>query len=184
MPNWLFLTRKYKCYLPQFFNSYLINIPGLVLKLVSKNSICKVLQSIVYDRDNRTHQKGLTIKHQTFYHYQRLVSIFLTKPKDIAVYYSLSGSHIVVLTIFYQIKPDIRANMLLSNTFENIGRKLTGQQFSCQSFLPFLCKGVTSTIFKQDGKEGDLKELLISVHKKLANMSKLSLIILMAMSQC
>ena len=51
--------------------------------------------------------------------------------------------------------------MLLSNTFENIGRMLTGLQFSLKSlFIPFLCKGVTPAIFKQDGIEDDLKGLL------------------------
>ena len=53
-------------------------------------------------------------------------SIFLTKPKDIVVYYSLSGSHNAVLTKSYQKKLDICANMLPSNTFENTGRILTG----------------------------------------------------------
>ena len=48
----------------------------------------------------------------------------------------------------------------------------------------FLCKGVISAIFKQDGNEDDLKEFLMFVHKKSANMSKFSLIILMGMSEC
>ena len=47
--------------------------------------------------------------------------------------------------------------MLLPNTFENIGRILTGLWFYFKSFLPFLCNGVTSAIFKQDGNEDDLK---------------------------
>ena len=74
--------------------------------------------------------------------------------------------------------------MLLSNTFENTGRILTGLLFSFKSFLPFLCKGVTSAIFKHDGNEDDLKELLMFVHKRSAKMSKFSLIILIGMSEC
>ena len=62
--------------------------------------------------------------------------------------------------------------MLLSNTFENIGRIITGLQFSLKSFLLFLYKGVTSTIFKQDGNENDLKEVLMFVYKKSASMSE------------
>ena len=73
------------------------------------------------------------------------------------------------------------ANMLLSNTFENIRRILTGLQFSFKSSLPYLCKRVTSAIFKQDGNDDDLKELLMFVHKNLAKMSEFSLIILMGM---
>ena len=38
-------------------------------------------------------------------------------------------------------------------------------------------------IFKQDGSEDDLKELLMFVHKKLANMSKFSLINLIGISE-
>ena len=53
-----------------------------------------------------------------------------------------------------------------------------------ESFLPFLCKEVTSAIFKQHENEDDLKELLIFVHKKSAKMSKFSLIILIGMSEC
>ena len=74
--------------------------------------------------------------------------------------------------------------MLLSNTFENIGRILSGRKFSFKSFLPFLCIGVTSAIFKQDRNEDDLKELLMFVHKKSANMSMCFLIILIGMSEC
>ena len=74
--------------------------------------------------------------------------------------------------------------MLLSNTFENIERILTGLQFSFKSLLPFLRKGVTSAIFKQDGNEDDLEELLMFIHKKSANMYEFSLIILMRMSEC
>ena len=46
-----------------------------------------------------------------------------------------------------------------------------------------MCKGITSAIFEQDGKEDDLKELLMFVHKKSAKMSKFSLIILMGKSE-
>ena len=74
--------------------------------------------------------------------------------------------------------------MLLSNTFENIGRMLTDLSFSFKSFVPFLCKAVTFAIFKQDGNKDHLKELLIFVYKKLAKMSKFSLIILMEMFEC
>ena len=73
--------------------------------------------------------------------------------------------------------------MLLSNTSENIGKILTGLQLSFKSFLPFLCKRVTSVIFKQSGNKDDLKELLMMVHKKSAKMTKFSLIILMEMSE-
>ena len=51
-------------------------------------------------------------------------------------------------------------------------------------FLPFLCKGITSVIFKQDGNKDDLKELLMFVHKKSAKMSKFTLIILIRMYEC
>ena len=74
--------------------------------------------------------------------------------------------------------------MLLSNTFKNIERILTGLQFSFTSFLPFLYEGVTSVIHKPDGNEDDFKDLLMFVHKKSANMSKFSLITLMEMSEC
>ena len=69
--------------------------------------------------------------------------------------------------------------MLLSDllSFENTGRILT------DLVLPFLCKGITSAIFEQDGNEDDLKELLIFVHKKSAKMPKFSLIILIEMSE-
>ena len=80
-------------------------------------------------------------------------------------------------------KLDICANMLLSNTFQAIGRILTGLWFPFKSFLPFLCKGVTSAI-KQDGNEGDLKVLLMFVHKRSTKMSNFPLIILMGMSEC
>ena len=74
---------------------------------------------------------------------------------------------------------DICANMLFENTFKSIGRILTGLQFCFfKSSLPFLCKRVTPAIFKQDGNENDLKELLMFLHKELANMSMFSLIIL------
>ena len=66
------------------------------------------------------------MKHQKFDHYQRLVSSFSAKPKDIFVYYSLSGSQIVFLTKSYKGKRGICANMVILYTFENIGRILTG----------------------------------------------------------
>ena len=50
-------------------------------------------------------------------------------------------------------------------------------------FLTFLCKGVTSAIFKQGRNEDDLKELLMFAHKKSVNMSKFSLIILIGISE-
>ena len=73
--------------------------------------------------------------------------------------------------------------MLLSNTFENIGRTTYGLQFSFMYFLPFLRKGVTSAIFKQGENEDDLKELLMFVHNKSAKMPKFSLMILIGMSE-
>ena len=73
--------------------------------------------------------------------------------------------------------------MLLSNTFKNIGRILTGPYFSYMSFLPFMCKGITVAVLKQDRNEYDLKELPIIVHKKSAKIFKLSLIILMGISK-
>ena len=39
--------------------------------------------------------------------------------------------------------------MVLSKTFDSIGRILKGLYFSFRSFLPFLCKCVTSVDFKQ-----------------------------------
>ena len=58
-------------------------------------------------------------------------------------------------------------NMLLSNTFENTGRTLRGFDVFFKIFLTFFLyrTPVISTIFKQDGNEDDLKELLIFVHK-------------------
>ena len=47
-----------------------------------------------------------------------------------------------------------------------------------------MCKGVTSATLKQDENEDDLKELLMFVDKKLASISKFSLIILRGMSEC
>ena len=73
--------------------------------------------------------------------------------------------------------------MLLSNTFENTEGILTNPWFYFKSLLAFLCKGSTSTIFKQDMNEDDLRELML-VHKKSAKMSKFSLIILMGMFEC
>ena len=61
--------------------------------------------------------------------------------------------------------------------------KNTKWQFSFKLFLSFLCKGVKSAIFKQDGKEDDLKELLMFVRKKSAKMFKFSLIVLMGISE-
>ena len=61
-----------------------------------------VLQSVIRDRDNEMPYKGLSIKHQTFDYYKQLVFTFLAKPKEIVMYYSLSRSHIVVLTKRYQ----------------------------------------------------------------------------------
>ena len=74
--------------------------------------------------------------------------------------------------------------MYLLNTFKNIGRIPPGLQFSFKPFLPFLCKGVKSSIFKQNGNEDDLKEMLISAHKKSANISKFCFIILLRMYEC
>ena len=71
--------------------------------------------------------------------------------------------------------------MLLSITFENIGRTPYGLQFSFMCFLHFLRKGVTSAIFKQGGNEDDLKELLMFVHNKSAKMPQFSLMILIGM---
>ena len=48
----------------------------------------------------------------------------------------------------------------------------------------FLCKGVTCAIFKQDGNEDDLEELLMFVNRKSAKMSKFSLIFLIGISEC
>ena len=88
--------------------------------------------------------------------------LFLTKPKDV-VYYSLSESHIVVLKkIYIYIHFCKHASF---NTFKNIGRILAVLYFYCKSVLPFLCKGVTFSIFKQDGDENDLKELLMFTQK-------------------
>ena len=73
--------------------------------------------------------------------------------------------------------------MLLSNTFENTGRILTGLLFSFKSYLPFLCNGVTFVIFKQDGNEDDLKELLMFIHKKSAKNVQVLFDILIGMSE-
>ena len=84
-----------------------------------------VLQSVVSDRGNQMPWKGLSIKHQTFDRYQRLISIFLTNPKDIVV--TIVFLEATLLFSQKDIKKlDICANMLLSNTFKNIGRILTG----------------------------------------------------------
>ena len=60
------------------------------------------MQSVACVTDNEI-LKGVPIKHQILEHYSRLPSFFfLTKSKDVVVYYSLSGSHIVVLTKSYK----------------------------------------------------------------------------------
>ena len=72
--------------------------------------------------------------------------------------------------------------MHFSNIFDNVGRVLTGLKFSFISFLPFLRKGVTSANFKEEGKLVDLIALFMLVHKKSANISVFSLIILVGIS--
>ena len=57
-----------------------------------------LLQLLIRHRDNHMPWKFLSIKQQIFDHYQRLVFIFVTKPKDIAVYCDFSRIQIVVLT--------------------------------------------------------------------------------------
>ena len=55
--------------------------------------------------------------------------------------------------------------------FDNVGRIITGLNFSFISFLPFLCTSVTSANFKEEGKLEDLIALFMLVHKKSANIS-------------
>ena len=52
-------------------------------------------------------------------------------------------------------KVDIWTNMHFSKIFHKVGRILTSLKFSL-SFLLFLCKGVTSANFKEEGKLADL----------------------------
>ena len=107
-------------------------------------------------------RKGLSIKQQIFDYYQRFASIFLTKPKDIVLYYSLFGRHIVALTKSYQKNHTLVQTCSFREYWKNFNWSVV-----FKSFLPFSCKRVTSAIFKQDGNENDLKELLMIVHKKV-----------------
>ena len=66
--------------------------------------------------------------------------------------------------------------------FDNVGRILTALKFSFISFLPFLCTGVTSANFKEEGQLEDLIALFMPVPKKSENISLFSLIILMEIS--
>ena len=70
----LFLTRNYKFYIPQFFFSYLINNSFKVVKLKPY-----VLSFAICSSCSRQSNASESIK----YHYQRLFSIFLTKPKKL-----------------------------------------------------------------------------------------------------
>ena len=79
-------------------------------------------------------------------------------------------------------KVDIWTNIHFSKTFNNVGRILTGLKFSFISFLRFLCMGVTSANSKDEGKLEDLIALFVLVHKKSANISILSLTILVGIS--
>ena len=65
-------------------------------------------------------------------------------------------------------KVDIWVN-IFQNFFDNMGRKRTGLKFSFISILLFLCKGVTSANFKEEGKHADLIALFMLVHKKFSN---------------
>ena len=58
-----------------------------------------------------------------------------------------------------------------SEIFDNVGRILNGLKFSFKSFLPFLCKGVTSADFKEEGKLADLIALFMLIHKKSTNIN-------------
>ena len=66
--------------------------------------------------------------------------------------------------------------------FDNVSRILTALKFSFISFLPFLCTGVTSAKFKEEGKLEDLIALFILVHEKSANISIFSSVILVGIS--
>ena len=72
--------------------------------------------------------------------------------------------------------------MHFSKNFDNVVRILTDLKFSFISFLSFLCTGVTSANFKEERKLEDLIALFMLVHKKSANISIFSLIILVGIS--
>ena len=88
--------------------------------------------------------------------------------------------------------------MIFRKYFIKISRHLTKHAFSkhlelvkcfqvCSYlfslFFPFLCKGVTSPDLRHEGKVEDLIELFMLFYKKTANISTLSLIILVEISK-
>ena len=74
-------------------------------------------------------------------------------------------------------KVDIWVSIHFSKIFDNVDRILILPKFSFISFLPLLCKNVTSTYFEKKRKLADLIALFFLVYKNFANISILSLII-------
>ena len=129
----------------------------------------------VRGRDNQMLQKGLSVKHQTLYPYQRHISNFLTKSICTVLYYSLSGDHLLKNFGIY-------VNIILSKTFVNACRILTGFQLSFNFFTLIYIK-VARPLTLNKMETEDLKVLLVFLQKKSANLFTLSLIILVVMSK-
>ena len=125
-------------------------------------------------------QRGLLAKHQKLCFYLQASSMFPTLPEGSVEYYILSENRIVDSKKCYQ-KLYIWANIHFSNFFIKLGR-IFDLKFFFISFLPFLCKGVTSANFKIEGKCADLIAPFMLVHKNSKNISIFFLIILVGIS--
>ena len=79
-------------------------------------------------------------------------------------------------------KVDIWVSIHFSNIFDNVDRILILLKFSFIYFLPLLCKNVTSAYFEKKGKLANLIALFFLVYKNFANISILSLIIVVVRS--
>ena len=68
--------------------------------------------------------------------------------------------------------------------FGNIDRMITGLSFTFKFFfISFLCKALAPANFDQNGNKEDLNILLVFSYKKSANVSTLSLITLIGISE-
>ena len=121
--------------------------------------------------------RGLLVKHQNGYLYLQTSSVFPTLQEGNVEYCILFENCIVDWKNVFKESRHLR-NIHFSNIFD-VGRILAGLKFSFISFLPFLCTGVTSANFKEEGKLKDLIVLFMLVNKKSTNISVFSLIILM-----
>ena len=111
-----------------------------------------VLHEVIHGRDNQMPFRGLLVKRQ------KLLPLS-TNPCHVSnitrrqcwVLHSFRKPHCWFEKMLSK-RVDICVNKDFSKNFDNIGRILTGLKFSFIPFLLFLCTGVTSANFKEEGK--------------------------------